>query len=232
MIAEGERSALAAFDAHVSAWSSPAGGARAGGDWCDVIRISEHDVALTVGDVSGHGDAAAAMMTVMRAAVLSALDRLRVPSEILAAANRAAVETADGVIVTAIVAILNLPFHTLTFANAGHPPPLLLGAGRQAYLEHPPADVPLGVFTGYAAANYVVALPRDALLVLYTDGITEHDRDPIRGEIELAQAVARAYDRPGDDIARAIATDVFRTGRGHDDAAIMALRTRGLGASM
>jgi len=168
----------------------------------------------------------------MRAAVLRAVERLRVPSEILAVANRAAIDTADDVIVTSIVAILNLPFHTLTFANAGHPPPLLLGGGRQAFLEHPPADVPLGVFAAYAAADYVVALPRDALLVLYTDGITEHNRDPIRGEIELAGAVGRVYDRRIDDIARAIAMDVFRTGRGHDDAAIMALRTRGVGASM
>jgi serine phosphatase RsbU (regulator of sigma subunit) len=232
MIAEDDERSLAALDPLVSAWNSPAAGARAGGDWCDVIRLSEHEVAITVGDVSGHGDAAAGMMTVIRASVLRALEHVRVPSAILAVANQMAIDTADGVIVTAIVAILNLQLHTLTFANAGHPPPLLLGGGRQAFLEHPPADVPLGVFALYAAANYVVALPSDALLVLYTDGITEHERDPIRGEIELTAAAQRAYDGPGDDLARSIAMDIFRTGRGHDDAAIMALRMRGLGASM
>ena len=46
-----------------------AGGAQASGDWCEVIAISEQAVALTVGDVSGHGEAVAGTMAAMRASV-------------------------------------------------------------------------------------------------------------------------------------------------------------------
>jgi serine phosphatase RsbU (regulator of sigma subunit) len=72
----------------------------------------------------------------------------------------------------------------------------------------------------------VIALPRDVLMVFYTDGVTEHERDPIRGEAELVQAVQRAYGDPESDAASLIAEEVFRSGRGHDDAAVMALRIR------
>lgn len=212
-------------DTSVSNWVSPAGGAEAGGDWCDVVTISEEMVALTIGDVSGHGAAVAGTMAAMRAAVLRSIYDIRVPSEILAVVNDVALSRGDGVIVTAIVAFFNNRRHTLTFANAGHPPPLLLSNAFQAFLTHPPADLPLGIVPHYGAADYVIALPYDALLVLYTDGITEHDRDPIQGETDLSDAARFAYDWPDVDAADAIAQQIFRKGPGHDDAAALVLRT-------
>jgi serine phosphatase RsbU (regulator of sigma subunit) len=208
----------------VSIWNSPAGNAKAGGDWCDAVQISDDELLLTVGDVSGHGEAVAGTMAGMRSSVLGSLHRARVPSEILAAANSTAVTDYANTIVTAIVAVFNQRLHTLAFANAGHPPPLLVSGDRFAFLEHPPADVPLGVFPRFVGANYVIALPRDAVMVFYTDGITEHDRDPIRGEAELSRAAQHAHRHADRDAASVIAAEIFSDGRGHDDAAVMALR--------
>jgi serine phosphatase RsbU (regulator of sigma subunit) len=222
MIDPGARSAQ--FDVRVTVSNAPISGAAAGGDWCEALDISADVIALAVGDVSGHGSAVAPAMFAMHAAIMSELQKTCDPSAVLAIANDFAMDFREGVIATSIIAFLNRRLRTLTFANAGHPPPLLLSADGHAYLEHPPADLLLGVVRRYRAANYVIALPRDPLLVLYTDGITEHERDPIRGEFELAAAARLVYGRPEIDDAGAIARRVFRNSKALDDVAVMVVR--------
>jgi len=214
-------------DTHISAWISPADDALAGGDWCEAITVSEEVVALTVGDVAGHGSAVQHIMAAVRDALIRAVAATTEPAAVLQIANKTAVRffEGDGAIVTAIVAFLNHRTHTLTFANAGHPPPLMMTHDRASYLSQRPADLPLGIYGYHHAASYVVALPLDAVVLFYTDGITEHDRDPIRGEIELAEAARLTYDQPAIDLAHAVAQQVLARGRGSDDAAILALRS-------
>jgi serine phosphatase RsbU (regulator of sigma subunit) len=113
----------------------------------------------------------------------------------------------------------------LTFANAGHPSPILVTRSGCAFLSDSPGDLPLGVFPRHHSAEYVVALPADALVALYTDGITEHNRNIIEGELELTSACRHVYEHGPRNDARAIAEHVLRRGRGRDDAAIVALRT-------
>jgi serine phosphatase RsbU (regulator of sigma subunit) len=190
------------------------------------VNVSDDVLALTVGDVAGHGESVGHIMASLRDATLAAISRDDVPSTVLEAANREAARffAGDGVIVTAIVAFLNHRLRTLTFANAGHPPPLMMTADRAAFLQQRPADLPLGVYPYHHSANYVVAVPLDAVVLFYTDGITEHARDPIAGEIELAEATRYIYQRPEVDLARAVGTRVLRRARGDDDAAILAVR--------
>jgi serine phosphatase RsbU (regulator of sigma subunit) len=205
-------------------FNSPAGSARYGGDWCEVLTISEEAIALTIGDVSGHGEAAAETMEMMRAAVLSNILENPHPSKVLSAANTVAYSRSSGVIVTAIVAVLNWRLRTLTFANAGHPPPLMMTSTLHGFLTRGVGDLPLGAFPRHHAADRVVALPADALIVLYTDGVTEHERNSRRGECELTEACRALYDGPVQHLANAIAEQVFQTCRGHDDAAVATLR--------
>jgi serine phosphatase RsbU (regulator of sigma subunit) len=212
-----------------SAWNfslinSPAGHACRGGDWSDAVAISDDAFALTIGDVTGHGEPAFGTMEIVRASML------RDPSEILAAANSVAYSIRGGVVVTAIVAIVNRRLRTLTFANAGHPAPLMMTPILHGFLTHVKADLPLGISPTYSATNYVVTLPDDSLFVLYTDGITEHNRDSVRGEGELVAACRAAYDWPAPDLAASIARRVFYSGRGRDDAAVTALREFGRSA--
>lgn len=209
---------------NVSLWNSPAGNGRYGGDWSDVLVISEDSIALTIGDVSGHGESAAQTMEIMRAAVLSSLLENPLPSEVLSVANTVAYSRNGGIIATAIVAILNRRLRTFTFANAGHPPPLMMTSRLHGFLADGVGDLPLGIFPRHRAADCVVALPADAMIVLYTDGITEHERNLARGERELVEACRAAYDGSATDLASAIAEHVFQKCRGHDDAAVTALR--------
>ena len=153
--------------------------------------------AATLGDLGA--------MRVIRASILLGMQGIRVPSEVLSLANEAAFNGGAGTIVTAIVASLNSRQRTLTFAKR-----------RQTYR--------LGSFRQSYAADYVIALPADAMLVFYTDGMTEHDRDPIRGEMELAEAARRIFERPNVDAAQAIARQLLGEHPVLDDAATMVVR--------
>ncbi len=214
-----------ADNASVALWNSPAGGALAGGDWCDILPLSDRFVGFTIGDVSGHGPQVAGTMGIMRAAVLRAMRKSYVPSDVLSIANTVAAGRCGGVVVTAIVATFDRKLRALTFANAGHPPPLLLTRAEQRFLQLSPANIPLGVFAGYRADNFEITLGSDSLAVFYTDGITEHARDPIRGELELMEAARYVHGRPHLDAAGAIARHVLAGKRGDDDAAAIVLRT-------
>ncbi len=209
---------------NVTFMNSPAGSAPYGGDWCEALAISEDAIAVTIGDVSGHGESAAEAMEIMRAAVLSSIHENLHPSKVLSVANTVAYSRRSGLIVTAIVAVLSRRLRTLTFANAGHPAPLLMTRSLHVFLTHAVGDLPLGVFPKHLAADYVVALPADAMIVLYTDGVTEHERNHLRGERELVEACRTTYDRRVPELATAIAEHVFQKCRGHDDAAVTALR--------
>jgi len=211
--------------AGISVWSSPADGAKGGGDWCDVVEVSSTLVALTVGDVAGHGDAANEAMLAVRRSALQALESMRTPSEVLAAANTFVAGRFDESIVTAVVAFYDRVQRTLVYANAGHPPPLAVARDRASFLVPARADIPLGVYAHHDAQNHAIVLAADSMLVLYTDGVTERERDPIRGERELAHAACLAYGVSDEQHARAIAECVFRSGRGHDDAAVLVLHT-------
>ncbi len=92
--------------------NSPAGPARRGGDWSDAVAISEDAFALTIGDVTGHGETAFGTMEIVRASVLRGIHANADPSEILSAANSVAYSIRGGVIVTAIVAIARRIFQS------------------------------------------------------------------------------------------------------------------------
>jgi serine phosphatase RsbU (regulator of sigma subunit) len=204
--------------------NSPADDARLGGDWCDAFATSDDKIALTIGDVVGHGESAAGTMEIMRETIFLAMHDSADPSTVLSTANSAA--WARGrVMVTAIAAILDVRLRTLTFANAGHPPPLVMSADGHTFLAHDLADPPLGLLAKHRCASYAVAVPSDALIVLYTDGITEHNRNARRGEMELVEGCRLAYGLRASDSANAIAQYVFQKGRGCDDAALIAVRT-------
>lgn len=214
--------------ASIDIWMSPANGARDGGDWCDRMPLSESEVALTVGDVAGHGDDVAGIKSTIRRSVLHEMQRTRLPSEVIACANGVVCANARGSIVTAVVGYFDATARTFTFANAGHPPPLLVTSRRHAFLTRPHANLPLGVFNRHATTNTVLRLPAGAILVVYTDGVTESTRDSTKGELNLIEAARLAYDRPESDAALAIANHVFAAERGLDDAAILVLRSRPL----
>jgi serine phosphatase RsbU (regulator of sigma subunit) len=208
----------------ITRWVSPADDATDGGDWCDVIDLGDGASAMIVGDVSGHGEPASGLMRWMRTTMRRAVRTTGNAAQTIALANEALLDRGGERLVTAIVAIFDRRRQTLTFANAGHPPPLLQIADGHLFLSRSPGDLPLGIFPNHQAAEYVVALPADALIAFYTDGVTEHSRDTIAGDGELAEAARDVYEGREPDAARCIAERVLQGGRGEDDAAVLAIR--------
>jgi sigma-B regulation protein RsbU (phosphoserine phosphatase) len=211
----------------VSGWNEPAGGATHGGDWCEAFPISENAIAISVGDVCGHGVPAHEEMRLIRELIRQ---RFYVGADlwnVVAAANRVATEREQAVPVTAIVGLLLTYSNKLWIANAGHPPPLVQSSSGSRFWRHSPGDLPLGVCREHDVTVDETILEPDSLLVFYTDGIVESHRNLIEGERRLMRAVSRIYRFRYLHAAHAIAHEMNVLGSClQDDAAVLTLRTR------
>ena len=195
-----------------------------GGDWYDAFRLDDGRIVLSIGDVMGSGLLAAVTMGAVRQALRGAAQILAEPIEILNAADRALrSEQPDG-IVTAFVAILDPITLILTYASAGHPPPLLRSAsGEISALSG--SGLPLGlraIQTYPPEITRSIQLDDSALIVLYTDGLIEATRDIEAGETSVRGALSSAAVWNAADPARAISDHVLE--EVVDDVAILAIR--------
>jgi serine phosphatase RsbU (regulator of sigma subunit) len=202
----------------------PAAGAKCGGDWCDTFALNDDVLALSIGDVCGHGtekfDAMVAMRQAIRAAAFRGLD----PAQTLAYVNRLLHEHAPGEIVTAIFGLLDTRRRLISYANAGHPPPIMAGPYGTLFLEFADPDVPLGVEAGLMPAIHEISLPASTLMVFYTDGVSESARDSVQGSIQLRAAAKFARDFPELPTATTIEAMTLPEIT-FDDAAILTVRT-------
>ena len=144
---------------------------RVGGDWYHVAALPDGRAVLAVGDVAGHGLAAASSMAHLRFALIAWLSiGLDDPGVLLGHLNRLCIQL--GVTGTAIVAVFDPATRAFTWGRAGHPAPLL-GRGRAAR----PLEMPAGPLLGAVEeAEFPVLTPELAagdLLLLYTDGLVE-----------------------------------------------------------
>ena len=164
-----------------------------GGDWCEAFVVSRDVVAVSIGDVCGHGAEKSAAMIALRQAIRNAAWLGLDPAEILAAANAFLRRYDPEENATAIFALLNTRRRSLVFANAGHPPPLMAGSLGALFLEFRQTDLPLGITAEMVPTLHVVNVPVSTLLVFYTDGVSERGRKPIQGEAQLRDAAMFAY---------------------------------------
>jgi serine phosphatase RsbU (regulator of sigma subunit) len=205
----------------------PAALAARGGDWCETFAVSEDVVALSIGDVCGHGAEKFSAMGAVRQIIREAACRGLDPVQALSVANRFLGRYDPEENATAILALLNVRQRSLVFANAGHPPPLMAGPFGALFLQYPAVDLPLGVMAEIAPALHGVSLPAATLLVLYTDGVSERARKPIEGEVQLREAAMFAYKVAHLASASVIERQMFLTGSNLDDAAILTAWTLG-----
>ena len=163
--------------------------AEVGGDWYDVFALRDGRVALSVGDVVGHGlDAAGAMIRLRETlrALTGFIDDD--PAAILQAADRAFGASHACGIATAVFSIYDPSTRRLLIANAGHPQPVLVRDGTARAI--PSEGVPLGVVPSSTFEVRECQLQPGDSFVLYTDGLVEVERDLILGEERLLHALA------------------------------------------
>ncbi len=119
-------------------------GVEVGGDWYDVVPISEHLVALVVGDVEGHDLAAARIMSRLRHTLGLLLLEEQAPGGRSQRLNRVPLSGVGGRLATALVGVLDTSTGWIAFSSAGHPSPVRIESRQALELPVPPGP-PLGV---------------------------------------------------------------------------------------
>ena len=201
-------------------------GTQVGGDWYDVIDLGAGRTAFVIGDVMGRGVRAAAVMGQLRAAVRAFATLGLPPVDVLEHLDHLVQDLATDQIVTCAYAVHDPVESTITFANAGHLPPLLAGDGLAEIRDRLRATgPPLGA--GYfGMEEQVVSLADDDVVVLYTDGLVERrGTDLLLGIEQLAGTLAELGGTPLPDMLARIVERLV-TGAADDDVALVAVRPR------
>jgi PAS domain S-box-containing protein len=148
-------------------------GTEVGGDWYDALALPGGRLVLVMGDVAGRGVSAAATMGQLRSALRAyALDDVG-PGEVLARLNRFQLLMGIDSMATAVLLELDPGRGTARYANAGHPPPVLIGSdGEPVYLDDV-RSAPLGALEDATFDEAEIELGPGATVVLYTDGLVE-----------------------------------------------------------
>jgi serine phosphatase RsbU (regulator of sigma subunit) len=156
-----------------------------GGDWFEGLVLDDSTFAVVVGDVTGHGLTAAADMALIRG-LITALLHDGVPlKDVFTRVSRVLTRRPDGLLATAAVALISTAASTLTYATAGHPPPLLIHPdGRIERLDLANAPI-LGIDRSEPRAA-TAPFASGATLIMYTDGLVERRERPFTDGIDLA----------------------------------------------
>lgn len=191
-----------------------------GGDWYDAFELPGGQVALSIGDVVGHGLDAAAVAVRLRQRIRAIAFDTDDPAEILTRVDRTTQSDPEA-IATAAVGIIDRDFSTLSYATAGHPPPILASPERPATML-PFGGLPFGAGLPIGARTRSVALEPGSVLLFYTDGLTEFRRDIDRTETAVLQAVARVANDPQiEKPAAFVQRAVMGTDRADDDTVLL-----------
>ena len=144
-----------------------------GGDYFDIIEISEHEIVLCIADVSGKGVPAALLMSNFQANLQTLIHKRLAPAKFIELLNRATLRITKGErFITFFAARLNFRDRTMRYVNAGHNPPILLTPDGLQLLSE--GCTVLGAFEELPRIGVgEIPLPPDALLIAYTDGLTE-----------------------------------------------------------
>jgi serine phosphatase RsbU (regulator of sigma subunit) len=196
------------------------------GDWYDLVELPGEQMAVAVGDVVGHGLAAAGVMGQLRSALSAAMRVSTSPAQALDALGLYARSVKGAESTTAVSVHIDWDSFSLTYSSAGHPPPALLrGDGTVVFLDQA-TDPPLGA--------RVEHLPRPEArqgfasgesLVLYTDGLIERRREDIDvGLARLTRTLISHRTLPPEKLADALLIDLLPTGGATDDTALVVLR--------
>ena len=195
-----------------------------GGDFYDVIRLSDREAAAVIGDVEGHSVSAAGLMGQVRTAVHAYAVSGAPPSEVLRCTNRLLIDLDAELLTSCLYIHLDLVRHTARLATAGHWPPLLHHPGLPAEI----VDLPAGPLMGIdPAAHYPVTeidLHPGSVLALFTDGLIEIPGTDYDTNIGGLAALLAATAGPLDSLADTLLTHAQPSGHRADDTALLLLR--------
>jgi phosphoserine phosphatase RsbU/P len=194
-----------------------------GGDWYDVFPLPGDQVGVVMGDVVGHGLAAAVVMGRLRSALRAYALDIKDPGEVLRKLNRKATHFEDGAMATVCYAVVDPDRTRVALALAGHPPPMLAGPDGTVTMVRGQVSPPIGFpDTGRSCSSTVLSLAPGAVLCFYTDGLVERRDSTIDiGLRNLRDAIVPA---DPDTVCARIMARLIGNRPAHDDIALLVLR--------
>jgi sigma-B regulation protein RsbU (phosphoserine phosphatase) len=198
-----------------------------GGDCFDAVPFGSARLAVSIADVVGKGIPAALLMSNLQATVRAFANDAALPSELCQQVNRVLCgNIAEGRFISFFYCVVDTEEGVLTYANAGHYPPILVRACGE--VERLAAGGPvLGVFPDGAYEQGQVAIRTGDRLVLYTDGITEAqdhlDEQFSEERLEAVIAANRGCSAPALQARVSDAVAAFTSGHFQDDATLIVM---------
>ncbi|MFC8918869.1 SpoIIE family protein phosphatase [Streptomyces sp. NPDC057116] len=203
-------------------------GMQVGGDWYDVVETGEGGIALLIGDVQGHGVAAAATMGQLRSAVRAFALSGHDPEEVMSGTNRLLIDLDAGQFATCCYVVLDAATGATRAVRAGHLPPLLRHPDGTTRVLDLPGGVVLGVDPEASYPVTDITLAPGDVLALYTDGLVEQPGTDIDLGIErLRTALSGVGVSSLGDAAERLIREVTPAGDRSDDIALLLAARRG-----
>lgn len=209
-----------------------------GGDFFDILPLSDTLCGILLCDVMGHGVRAGLITALIRGAMAEMKDRAESPELVMREINRSLVpileQTGQPVFATAFYAVIDTSSGRITYSNAGHPPPFLVPRGREEFLRLGAKDPEpaAGLMPGFTYTRLEAEFQPGDLLLAYSDGLPECN-DP-RGVQFGEAAIARALATAREESVGEICAQLVRRLHSHagsltfqDDVCILAVRARG-----
>ena len=191
-----------------------------GGDFYDVFRTDAGETVLVLADVSGKGLPAALRMGVVHGAI-RALSLGKASSDLAHMAerlNELLREGGSAEFVTLFWAFFNPDRHTLRYVNAGHLPPLLVGAASGKLRRLETGGTVLGLLPNASYQEECVYLDGDEALIAYSDGLLEatNPAEEEFGESRLLPVVRSSAGQPTQDVLRRVMEEAHRFVEGRE----------------
>ena len=209
---------------------------KVGGDYYDFIEVtrgSEEETIIAVGDVMGHGVAAALLMASARAALRAHAFDTGQLADLLSKVNRVLATDRNFRFMTLALAAINTRSGVMRWASAGHYPPIVYHASQDSFAEHDGGGVPLGIEQGVAYEEYEFrGITNGDIIVLGSDGIweTQNSAGVQFGMPRLHEVIRLNRKQPASSVAKAIenALSSFRGAvAAEDDVTYVVIKVRG-----
>ena len=203
-----------------------------GGDYYDFALVDNSHLAFVMADVSGKSISASLFMAVAKTLMKSHAKRGLKPSEIFRAVNNTLCDgNKTGLFVTAWMGIIDLNTGKITYANAGHCPPVIVRNGVPEVLSCKPCFI-LGGMENMEYPDFEIKLEKGDIIYLYTDGVTEAENvtNELYGTERLLNVIRGNYNCDMKEFCDNIEKDIHDFEKGNeqfDDLTMLALRYKG-----
>jgi len=201
-----------------------------GGDFYDVIKFSERKIGVCIGDVVGKGISAALLMANIQASFRAFASEAMPPGILVGKMNEVLCNNiAADKFITFCYCVLDMAGNRLTYAGAGHLPPILFRRSGTA-IALGEGGPPLGIFAGRAYEETTINVESGDHLVLYTDGLTEavDSEGKEFGERRLTGLGSKNVRLGAGDLLETIASEVtrFNVGSLRDDLTVVVVSVK------